>query len=224
MKRFLITTGLQLTSKNNNKLNSLFCNGLKFNSNTSQSHRALSFFNNNSSISSNSNKYQLNSLDKRFYCQKISKEVSDAEVDIHREDDDTEQQFKPTVVEGVRIEPKYYIEFTCTYVDPKSKEECGFVSKKTFSKHSYHKGVVLIRCDGCEKIHLIADHLGFTGYEGGKTIEDFMAEKGIPIQRYRLDQKEDQEQDTDNKEPRLLGSDNSSSSNNNNNSNNDKKE
>ena len=29
------------------------------------------------------------------------------------------------------------------------------------SKKSYEKGVVLIRCDGCDNLHLIADNLGW---------------------------------------------------------------
>jgi len=30
-----------------------------------------------------------------------------------------------------------------------------------FTKRSYHHGVVLIKCEGCEGIHLIADNLGW---------------------------------------------------------------
>ncbi|KAM9990206.1 hypothetical protein ACTFIY_006262 [Dictyostelium cf. discoideum] len=146
----------------------------------------------------------------RFYCEKQqqpnnSESVTNAEIDHHGED--TENEFKPVVVDGVRIEPKYYIEFTCTYVDPKLKTECGFVSKKTFSKHSYHKGVVLIKCDGCKKIHTIADNLGWTGYENAKNIEEIMAEKGETVRRYLLKQDEiEDEKKSD--EPVLIGSSN----------------
>lgn len=47
------------------------------------------------------------------------------------------------------------------------------------SKHAYEKGVVIIKCDGCNSMHLIADHLGW--YEHGKpagTIEDILANQG----------------------------------------------
>ena len=54
---------------------------------------------------------------------------------------------------------------------------CNTRSGKTFSKHSYHSGVVLIRCDGCHKLHLVADHLGWFR-DKGVTIEDIMREKG----------------------------------------------
>ena len=47
----------------------------------------------------------------------------------------------------------YVIMFTC--------EVCEAKSVKSFSKNSYHQGVVLIRCEGCDKIHLIADNLGW---------------------------------------------------------------
>ncbi|KYQ93536.1 Zim17-type zinc finger-containing protein [Tieghemostelium lacteum] len=135
---------------------------------------------------------------KRYYCNKTNGSTP-AEVDIHNEDD-VNNEFKAVIdSQGQRVEPKYYIEFTCTYVEPGESKECGHVSKKTFSKHSYHKGVVLIKCDGCKKIHLIADHLGYTGFQNqGKTIEDFMAAKGIPVQRYKLDKELTVDGDDDN--------------------------
>jgi len=43
--------------------------------------------------------------------------------------------------------------FTC--------EVCETKAVKSFSKQSYKEGVVLIRCEGCDKIHLIADNLGW---------------------------------------------------------------
>ena len=52
-----------------------------------------------------------------------------------------------------RIKPSLSIVFTCNV--------CKTRQIKTMSKHSYEKGVVLIQCKGCEKIHLIADNLGW---------------------------------------------------------------
>jgi mitochondrial protein import protein ZIM17 len=61
------------------------------------------------------------------------------------------------------------IVFTCT--------KCDTRSAKTFSRHSYEKGIVLIRCPGCKKPHLIADHLGWFG--DNFKIEDLAAEIGV---------------------------------------------
>lgn len=38
---------------------------------------------------------------------------------------------------------------------------CGNKMTRTFTKRAYHHGVVLIRCDSCDNIHLIADNLGW---------------------------------------------------------------
>ncbi|KAM9963828.1 hypothetical protein ACTFIW_007084 [Dictyostelium discoideum] len=203
MKRFISNVSKQILIKNpiiknNNNNNCKLINS--FSNIYKQQQQPISeLFNNN-----------FKNYNQRFYCEKQqqpnnSESVTNAEIDHHGED--TENEFKPVVVDGVRIEPKYYIEFTCTYVDPKLKTECGFVSKKTFSKHSYHKGVVLIKCDGCEKIHTIADNLGWTGYENAKNIEEIMAEKGETVRRYLLKQDEiEDEKKSD--EPVLIGSPN----------------
>lgn len=58
-------------------------------------------------------------------------------------------------------------------------EVCERRSAKTFSKHAYAKGIVLIRCDGCESLHLIADNLGwFSHIEHGRNIEQMFASMG----------------------------------------------
>jgi hypothetical protein len=56
------------------------------------------------------------------------------------------------------------------------------------SKLAYTKGVVLMKCDGCKNIHLIADHLGwFDSQKKVGTIEDILKEKGEDVQRLRFD-------------------------------------
>ena len=49
--------------------------------------------------------------------------------------------------------PQYAIIFTCVVCDTRSG--------KRFSKVAYEKGVVLVRCPGCQKLHVIADRLGY---------------------------------------------------------------
>lgn len=52
-----------------------------------------------------------------------------------------------------QIEGRLAIAFTCKI--------CQTRCTKTFSKLSYEKGVVIVRCDGCGSNHLIADNLGW---------------------------------------------------------------
>ena len=59
--------------------------------------------------------------------------------------------------------------FTCS--------KCETKQARTFSKESYEKGVVLLRCEGCDNLHLIADNLGWFRDEK-VNIQQLMAEKG----------------------------------------------
>jgi protein import protein ZIM17 len=46
-----------------------------------------------------------------------------------------------------------------------------------FTKRSYHHGIVLIRCEGCEGVHLIADNLGWFD-DTSINVEDIIKRKG----------------------------------------------
>ncbi|KAJ3126340.1 hypothetical protein HK098_007604 [Nowakowskiella sp. JEL0407] len=60
------------------------------------------------------------------------------------------------------------------------------------SKNAYTKGVVLIRCDGCNNLHLIADHLGWYDSQNPPgSIEDIMKRKGEEVVRLGTNEVED---------------------------------
>ena len=45
-------------------------------------------------------------------------------------------------------------------------EGCDTKQARVFSKKSYESGVVLLRCEGCNNLHLIADNLGWFEDDG----------------------------------------------------------
>ena len=59
--------------------------------------------------------------------------------------------------------------------------KCGHKQARTFSRKSYEEGVVLIRCENCDSLHLIADNLGWFEDES-VNIEQIMARKGEKVQ------------------------------------------
>jgi hypothetical protein len=78
---------------------------------------------------------------------------------------------------------KFQLQYTCNI--------CETRNTHSVSRTAYRNGVVIVRCKGCESQHIIADHLGYTDYEGGfqgnetNTIEDFFADhaEGVKVDR-----------------------------------------
>lgn len=62
---------------------------------------------------------------------------------------------------------------------------CETRSVKLICKESYEKGVVVVRCGGCNNNHLIADRLGWFGEPG--SIEDLLAAQGEEVRKGSID-------------------------------------
>ncbi|GMN51046.1 hypothetical protein TIFTF001_020209 [Ficus carica] len=58
---------------------------------------------------------------------------------------------------------------------------CETRSVKTVCRESYEKGVVVVRCGGCNNLHLMADHLGWFGKPG--SVEEFLAARGEAVKK-----------------------------------------
>lgn len=62
---------------------------------------------------------------------------------------------------------------------------CETRSMKMASRESYEKGVVLVRCGGCDNLHLIADRRGWFGEPG--SVEEFLTARGEEFKRGSMD-------------------------------------
>mmetsp|Transcript_4541 Transcript_4541/g.5790 ORF Transcript_4541/g.5790 Transcript_4541/m.5790 type:complete len:266 (-) Transcript_4541:192-989(-) len=78
----------------------------------------------------------------------------------------------PGVVSGGK---KLAIVYTC--------KVCNTRSAKKFSERAYRHGIVLVRCPGCENLHLVADRLGVFEDEddGGWDLERYMKRMGEKV-------------------------------------------
>jgi hypothetical protein len=78
---------------------------------------------------------------------------------------------------------KISMTFTC--------DVCETRSTKIFHRHSYENGTVIVRCPGCDNLHLVADNLGwFLDGPEGYNIETILATKGQSVRRAADDEED----------------------------------
>ncbi|KAJ0246985.1 Zim17-type zinc finger protein [Hirschfeldia incana] len=79
----------------------------------------------------------------------------------------------------LKINPRhdFMMVFTC--------KVCETRSMKMASRESYEKGVVVVRCEGCDNLHLIADRLGWFGEPG--SVEELLAARGDEFKKGSMD-------------------------------------
>ncbi len=100
-----------------------------------------------------------------------------------------EQKDLLDLVDGVKRGdgPKFLIQFTCDADKSmcSQENESDRRSTKVISKTAYEEGVVLIRCP-CDKLHLIADNLGW--FDDEKiNVETILAERGEAVKKLVAD-------------------------------------
>ncbi|RVW27542.1 DNL-type zinc finger protein [Vitis vinifera] len=104
---------------------------------------------------------------------------SDSADDVSQVKSDDNSAVKYTAMSNLKTSSRHDLAmiFTC--------KVCETRSVKTACRESYERGVVVVRCDGCSNLHLIADRLGWFGEPG--SIEDFLDARGEEVKKGSAD-------------------------------------
>ena len=89
------------------------------------------------------------------------------EVILTKEQDSWSYELKDEKLKGISqdISGNYMIIYTCKVCDTRQS--------RSFTKNAYKNGIVILKCEGCKGLHLIADNLGW--FQDGKiNIEDIV--------------------------------------------------
>ncbi|XP_030547717.1 DNL-type zinc finger protein [Rhodamnia argentea] len=99
--------------------------------------------------------------------------------DKQEQESNDNSEGKYSVVSNLKTSSRHDLAlvFTC--------KVCETRSVKTACRESYEKGVVVVRCSGCNNLHLIADRLGWFGEPG--SVEDLLAARGEEIKKGSVD-------------------------------------
>ncbi|CAL5322316.1 unnamed protein product [Camellia sinensis] len=107
------------------------------------------------------------------------KDVESHEASLSNLTDNDDSAVKFNAASHLKVSPNHDLAmiFTC--------KVCETRSVKTMCRQSYEKGMVVARCGGCNKLHLIADHLGWFGQPG--SVEDLLAARGEEVKKGSAD-------------------------------------
>jgi len=90
------------------------------------------------------------------------------------------KQVKSKPLSRIPLSDRFSLSYTCSICNQRNEN-------RSINRQAYTAGVVLCRCEKCQKLHLFADHLKWFSDER-ITIETIMKEKGHQIKRGFMDE------------------------------------
>ena len=110
-----------------------------------------------------------------LFLRQLSTDTSASQTETQKPEVSNDAQ---KVVFGKIIEPYKTLLFTC--------KVCNTRSARTFSSKAYYEGVVVVKCDGCDNNHLIADNLGWFR-DKKMNAADLAREQGETLQELKVE-------------------------------------